>query len=1034
MKKICTIALLLSCLHVIMGHDEQATRSPRPTVNNPPQVVATDDPAERDVTVLRDVYVKGTVFVTGDLIASGTVLGGQSLQGLLSAPFMVAHTVESPLTIEASAGNQARLLFQENGVEHSRAYSNSGADGLRISVDGGVTSALAVAANNDMEVPSTLTVQSDLTVAQSINLPEFCTINNGASSFVVNFFDPASPTILDTLSVGGVTYGLGPCLALDTNAQFLYTFANGGDTVYKIDVSNPAAMSVADSFAPSPGHSVTALVYLSGYVYASVATVNRLYAINATTMTSPGFVPMTETAKGMVAGIVGGTPAVFATEDAASLVESFNVTNPAAMTQISSIGTIINPFSLALNGTTLFVDNPLNGGNGTLDSFDVAGLAFTPLDSVAYPTNLGYSVLATQGDFVYRASVDVESEIDVYEISSASFIAISDTTTQPSDLVIVDNYLYASAYALTNGYQVYSLSDPAAPIQLALIDLGDPSLHIAATQRYVFSKGGTITSLDNAQLIPEVALSVVGTTTMYGDLDVGRFGSALYVSSIYNSVGINMGTRIPGSNFTLEVNGSAHATSFPVSSDRNLKENIVPLSAMSSKLLGIEGVRFAWNEKHHSKRRSNKKREIGIIAQTVEEQFPELITYCSDPATHNVYRAVDYDRLTAILLTVANEHTAQLQAYRDEVSRLKERLEQLMKSEARCALRAPRAPRETVNDPALFIVQNEPVVRDVNVPRDMYVQGSVFAHGDLVVSGTVYAHADQQLPFAQRAPLTATNLASPVIVNADAGSASYAILQENGGEHSRFGSHVGSQDFFVSVDGGSTDALQIASNGEMTLQGPLTVQNDLHLTQSLHSAYCILTEPSAIGLSVIGTATVVGDFGVGITQTVLRVDTQNGRVGVNTAAPANPFALDVAGQLHATSFPVLSDALFKENIECLGSTVQQLSKIRGVSFEWGPAQRAMGRSTHKREIGVIAQEVEAQFPELITYWRDSATGTVYRAVDYDRLGIVIMNALNEHTRTLQHYEATIMALRERIQQCEARARVFSCLTTCAGFA
>lgn len=329
-----------------------------------------------------------------------------------------------------------------------------------------------------------------------------------------------------------------------------------------------------------------------------------------------------------------------------------------------------------------------------------------------------------------------------------------------------------------------------------------------------------------------------------------------------------------------------------------------------------------------------------------------------------------------------------------------------------------RAPRQTINDPVALSAQDTSSPRDFNVPRDMYVQGSVFAGGDLVISGTVYAYADLQEIFGLRSPLNATNLPSPVIVNADPSNNAYVIFEENAAEHSRIGAQVGTNGFFMSVNAGATNALQIASHGDMSLIGPLTVENDLHLTQSLSSAYCVLAEPSGIGLSVIGTTTVFGDFGVGVTQTVLRVDTQNGRVGVNTSAPATPFALDVAGQMHATSFPVLSDARLKKNVSSLGSTASKLLNIRGVSFEWGPAQRAMGRATDKREIGVIAQEVEAQFPELITYWRDSATGKLYRALDYDRLGVVVMQALNEHTKALHEYEKQIIGLRQLIAQLE----------------
>jgi hypothetical protein len=68
-----------------------------------------------------------------------------------------------------------------------------------------------------------------------------------------------------------------------------------------------------------------------------------------------------------------------------------------------------------------------------------------------------------------------------------------------------------------------------------------------------------------------------------------------------------------------------------------------------------------------------------------------------------------------------------------------------------------------------------------------------------------------------------------------------------------------------------------------------------------------------------------------------------------------------------------------------------LERIRGVSFEWNGVYESLGRSSGHKEIGVIAQEVEAQFPELVTVWGEES----YRAVDYGRLAGVLIEAIKE---------------------------------------
>ena len=117
--------------------------------------------------------------------------------------------------------------------------------------------------------------------------------------------------------------------------------------------------------------------------------------------------------------------------------------------------------------------------------------------------------------------------------------------------------------------------------------------------------------------------------------------------------------------------------------------------------------------------------------------------------------------------------------------------------------------------------------------------------------------------------------------------------------------------------------------------------------------------------------------------------TANGNVGVGVENPAH--RLDVAGSAHATSFPTSSDERFKREVKPLTQVLEKLNKIRGISFEWNEQYESLGRSTGHREIGIIAQEVEAVFPELVTTWGDAN----YRAIDYGRLTAVLLEAIKQ---------------------------------------
>ncbi|MFH2054904.1 MAG: tail fiber domain-containing protein, partial [bacterium] len=115
--------------------------------------------------------------------------------------------------------------------------------------------------------------------------------------------------------------------------------------------------------------------------------------------------------------------------------------------------------------------------------------------------------------------------------------------------------------------------------------------------------------------------------------------------------------------------------------------------------------------------------------------------------------------------------------------------------------------------------------------------------------------------------------------------------------------------------------------------------------------------------------------------------------------------LEVTGQVSAKTFQEISDSRLKSNIETLRGALQKLDQLRGVSFDWNDNSPDMRVSAGQRDIGVVAQEVEAVFPELVSTWGDEQ----YRTVDYGRLTAVLIEAIKE----LKQENAN---LRERIER------------------
>src|SRR5262249_27066212 len=110
----------------------------------------------------------------------------------------------------------------------------------------------------------------------------------------------------------------------------------------------------------------------------------------------------------------------------------------------------------------------------------------------------------------------------------------------------------------------------------------------------------------------------------------------------------------------------------------------------------------------------------------------------------------------------------------------------------------------------------------------------------------------------------------------------------------------------------------------------------------------------------------------------------------------------------ASSFPTSSDARFKTSVAPIEDALDKIEAIQGVAFDWNELYQSLGRSTGRREIGVIAQDVEKVCPELVSEWHDEG----YKAVDYGRLTALLVEAVKELKAKNESLEQRIEALEE----------------------
>ena len=93
--------------------------------------------------------------------------------------------------------------------------------------------------------------------------------------------------------------------------------------------------------------------------------------------------------------------------------------------------------------------------------------------------------------------------------------------------------------------------------------------------------------------------------------------------------------------------------------------------------------------------------------------------------------------------------------------------------------------------------------------------------------------------------------------------------------------------------------------------------------------------------------------------------------------------LHVEGDIVAFSTTIASDARLKENITTLDSPLEQINKLRGVSFDWS--------KTGEHSMGMIAQEVEKIYPYLVK--ENDLNGM--KAVNYNALIGLLIEGIKE---------------------------------------
>ena len=177
-----------------------------------------------------------------------------------------------------------------------------------------------------------------------------------------------------------------------------------------------------------------------------------------------------------------------------------------------------------------------------------------------------------------------------------------------------------------------------------------------------FSVSSGAVSLDAAQT---VLTSILNTSLVIGrDADNQiDFGTDNMIMFEVNGVADEFRMASGG---TFHADADIIAYSSTTASDKKLKINIGNTKYGLSDVLKLRGVDFNWKDKFDGKR------DVGFIAQEVQEVIPELVKEVDTLKEDGTHLTVDYAKTAAILVEAIKEQQEQINELKKEIKELKD--------------------------------------------------------------------------------------------------------------------------------------------------------------------------------------------------------------------------------------------------------------------------------------------------------------------------------------------------------------------------
>ena len=398
------------------------------------------------------------------------------------------------------------------------------------------------------------------------------------------------------------------------------------------------------------------------------------------------------------------SPSITITASNGSVVNSGDLTNDSSLT-ITFTST---------ESTSNFIVGDITTSNGSLSSFSGSGTTYT---ATFTPTEDGTCTIDINAG-VYTDDAGNNNTVSTQFVWNSDQTAPTIITTHPlnnslSNSLNLQLYLTFSEIVNVNSGNI-TIHDFSNDNTIETIDITsglvtgsgtqliiiNPSTTLSVNKSYYINIGNTAlrdNALNNFLGISDNSTlkfsTITSTSTESGSKIIGKIIESntnlnhndIYDTYLINSTGdaftigcddstnnfkINKNINLNYNDFllidtegTVTIKETIKSKEFLLTSDKNLKNNITELKDVSKKINKLNGVKFNWKDENKNE---NLKDNIGLIAQEVEEEFPELVF--NDKKTN--FKSVNYSQFVSVLIQGYKEMNIKINSLKNNVNKL----------------------------------------------------------------------------------------------------------------------------------------------------------------------------------------------------------------------------------------------------------------------------------------------------------------------------------------------------------------------------